>query len=112
MLPSPLSIAMTNARPTSRFYRRNRALLLDGLPAVGFDRLAPADGAFYLYADIAGLTNDSREFCARMLNETGIATTPGVDFDAARGHAQLRISYCASTADIETALDRLAHWRN
>ena len=92
-------------------YRRNRALLLDGLPAVGFDRLAPADGAFYLYADIAGLTNDSRDFCARMLNETGIATTPGVDFDPARGHAQMRISYCASTAAIETALERLADWR-
>ena len=93
-------------------YRRNRALLLDGLPAVGFDRLAPAGGAFYLYADIAGLTDDSREFCARMLNETGIATTPGVDFDPARGHAQMRISYCASTAAIETALERLARWRN
>ena len=92
-------------------YRRNRALLVDGLPAVGFDRLAPADGAFYLYADIAGLTNDSRDYCARMLEETGIATTPGVDFDAARGHTQMRISYCASTAAIETALERLADWR-
>jgi len=92
-------------------YRRNRALLLDGLPAVGFDRLAPADGAFYLYADIAHLTNDSQDFCKRLLDDTGIATTPGVDFDPARGHAQMRFSYCASTEDIETALDRLAAWR-
>ena len=91
-------------------YRRNRALLLEGLPAVGFDRLAPADGAFYLYADIAGLTDDSRAFCARMLDETGIAATPGIDFDAVRGHTQMRFSYCASTADIETALERLARW--
>ena len=92
-------------------YRRNRTLLLNGLPAVGFDRLAPADGAFYLYADIAALTNDSRDFCTRMLDENGIATTPGVDFDAGRGHAQMRFSYCASTENIEIALERLARWR-
>lgn len=92
-------------------YRRNRAVLLDGLPTVGFDRLAPADGAFYLYADIAGLTNDSQEFCKRLLDDTGIATTPGVDFDPARGHAQMRFSYCAATRDIEEALERLARWR-
>ncbi len=92
-------------------YRRNRALLLEGLPNVGFDRLAPADGAFYLYADIAHLTNDSQDFCRRLLEDTGIATTPGVDFDPARGHAQMRFSYCASTPDIETALERLAVWQ-
>ena len=92
-------------------YRRNRELLLDGLPGVGFDRLAPADGAFYLYADIAALSNDSQDFCRRMLDETGVATTPGVDFDPARGHAQMRFSYCAATPDIEVALERLARWR-
>ncbi len=92
-------------------YRRNRALLLEGLPNVGFDRLAPAEGAFYLYADIAHLTNDSQDFCKRLLEDTGIATTPGVDFDPARGHAHMRFSYCASTPDIETALERLAVWQ-
>ena len=59
--------------------------LMAGLPAAGLDRLAPAQGAFYLYADVAHLTNDSRDFCKRMLAETGVATTPGVDFDRARG---------------------------
>lgn len=91
-------------------YARNRALLLDALPAVGFERLAPADGAFYLYADVAHLTNDSEVFCRRMLNETGIATTPGIDFDPARGRAWLRFSFAGPTEDIEEAVRRLDRW--
>jgi aspartate/methionine/tyrosine aminotransferase len=92
-------------------YARNREILLDGLPKAGFDRLAPADGAFYLYADIAERTNDAQRFCQRMLAETGVATTPGVDFDPTRGHTQMRFSYCAATADIEEAVRRLQGWR-
>ena len=65
----------------SRRYKANRDLLMAGLPAAGLDRLAPAQGAFYLYADVSHLTNDSRDFCKRMLAEAGVATTPGVDFD-------------------------------
>ena len=91
-------------------YAANRALLLDGLPKVGFDRLAPADGAFYVYADIAHLTNDSEAFCRRMLTETGIAMTPGIDFDRDRGRATLRISFAGSTDDIAEALVRLESW--
>ncbi len=91
-------------------YAANRALLLEGLPRAGMDRMAPADGAFYLYADVAALTNDSEAFCARMLAETGIATTPGIDFDQGRGRAYLRISFAGATADIEAAIDRLANW--
>jgi len=91
-------------------YAENRALLLDGLPSVGFDRLAPADGAFYLYADVSALTNNSEEFCARMLAETGVATTPGIDFDQGRGRAYLRISYAGATADMAGAIERLARW--
>ena len=72
-----------------RRYRANRDLLLAGLPAAGFDRFAPAEGAFYLYCDVAHLTNDSRDFCRRMLAEAGVATTPGVDFDRARGAGTL-----------------------
>ena len=94
-----------------RRYRANRDLLMAGLPAVGLDRLAPAQGAFYLYADIAHLTNDSRDFCKRMLAESGVATTPGIDFDRARGAGTLRISFAGSTAEMEEAVRRLKAWR-
>ena len=91
-------------------YAENRALLLEGLSRAGFDRIAPADGAFYLYADVSALTNDSEEFCARMLAETGVATTPGIDFDQGRGRAYLRISYAGATADMVDAIERLERW--
>jgi aspartate/methionine/tyrosine aminotransferase len=94
-----------------RRYRANRDLLMAGLPAVGLDRLAPAQGAFYLYADVAHLTNDSRDFCKRMLAEAGVATTPGIDFDRARGAGTLRISFAGSTAEMEEAVRRLKAWR-
>ena len=92
-------------------YARNRALLLEELPKAGFDRLAPADGAFYLYADIAHLTNDSEKFCAAMLAETGVAATPGVDFDPARGRAFMRFSFSRETGDMAEAAKRLQEWR-
>ncbi len=92
-------------------YAANRALLLDGLPAAGLDRFAPADGAFYLYADVSRLSNDSAALCRQMLVETGIATAPGIDFDQARGGSWLRISFAGPTADIERAVERLRAWR-
>ena len=92
-------------------YARNRALLLDELPKAGFDALAPADGAFYIYADVSRMTNDSREFCSRMLAETGVATTPGVDFDAARGAAFVRFCFAGATDDMAEAARRLRDWR-
>jgi aspartate/methionine/tyrosine aminotransferase len=92
-------------------YARNRALLLEELPKAGFDRLAPADGAFYLYADVTQLTNDSSEFCRRMLAETGVAATPGIDFDAARGHGTLRFCFAGAEAEIAEAAVRLKAWR-
>jgi aspartate/methionine/tyrosine aminotransferase len=92
-------------------YRRSRALLLDALPRAGFPRLAPAEGAFYLYADVADRTNDSVAFCARMLTEAGIAASPGVDFDAARGATTLRFSYCGPEEAMAEAAERLARWR-
>jgi aspartate/methionine/tyrosine aminotransferase len=91
-------------------YAHNRDLLLTALPAAGFDRLAPADGAFYIYADIAHLTNDSEAFCRRLLDETGIALTPGTDFDPDRGKAYLRVSYSGDTGDISEAMTRLKGW--
>ncbi len=91
-------------------YARNRALLLERLPRAGFDRLAPADGAFYLYADVAALTNDSNDFCHRMLAETGVAITPGVDFDPERGHHFVRFSFAGPEADMAAAAGRLEDW--
>jgi aspartate/methionine/tyrosine aminotransferase len=92
-------------------YKANRDLLMAGLPAAGLDRLTPAQGAFYIYADVSHLTNDSRDFCKRMLQEVGVATTPGVDFDRARGAGTLRISFAGSMAEMEEAVRRLKAWR-
>jgi aspartate/methionine/tyrosine aminotransferase len=92
-------------------YRRARDLLVDALPRAGFDRLTPAEGAFYLYADVAHLTNDSQEFCRRLLAECGIAATPGIDFDRTRGARFVRFSYCGPEADMAEAARRLLAWR-
>lgn len=91
-------------------YARNRELLLRELPGVGFDRLAPADGAFYLYADISERSNDSLAFAARMLEEAGVAVTAGVDFDPIDGHTSLRFSYARCTEDMAEAVARLRRW--
>jgi aspartate/methionine/tyrosine aminotransferase len=92
-------------------YAANRALLLERLPRAGFERIAPADGAFYLYAEVDHLTPDSHDFCRRMLAETGVAATPGTDFDPQRGHRYVRFSFAGSTADMEAAAARLIAWR-
>ncbi len=92
-------------------YRRSRAHLLRTLPEAGFSRLSPAEGAFYLFADIADRSNDSVAFCARMLAEVGVAVTPGVDFDRTRGNRFLRFSYCGPEADMIAAAERLKLWR-
>ena len=92
-------------------YARNRALLLEELPRAGFDSLAPADGAFYIYADVSHMTNDSEAFCRRMLAETGVAATPGVDFDPERGAAFMRFSFAGATDDMAEAARRLRQWR-
>lgn len=93
-------------------YAENRALLLSELPKAGFDKLASADGAFYIYADVSDMTNDSVEFCARMLAEAGVAATPGTDFDPGRGHRFVRFSFARDTADIAEAAARLIKWRS
>ena len=89
-------------------YRANRALMLEGLPKAGFTRIAPPDGAFYVYADVSDLTDDSRAFAADILDRAGVAVTPGLDFDPVRGHQTLRFSYARSTEDIAEGLRRLA----
>jgi len=91
-------------------YRQNRDLLLHRLPSIGFDKLAPADGAFYLYADVSSLTNDSESFCRKILTQTGVAFAPGLDFDSTRGKKFIRISYAESPATINQAVDVIAEW--
>ena len=88
-------------------YARNRDLMLQGLPKAGFTKIAPPDGAFYVYADVTDLTQDSRAFAAEILEKAGVAVTPGLDFDPIRGATTLRFSYARSTADIEEGLARL-----
>ena len=90
-----------------RRYAVNRRILLDGLTAAGVTDLAPADGAFYAYADIAHLTDDSLTWCEEALARTGVAVAPGVDFDTVHGHHTIRFSFAGATADIEEALVRL-----
>ncbi|MFQ5765993.1 MAG: pyridoxal phosphate-dependent aminotransferase, partial [Rhodospirillales bacterium] len=92
-------------------YAQNRVLLLERLPEAGFDNLAPAEGAFYIYADIAQLTNDSQGFCRRMLAETGVAATPGVDFDPGRGNHFMRFSFAGEIEEMAEAAERLRRWR-
>jgi len=88
-------------------YRENRRLMLQGLPQAGFDRIAPPDGAFYIYADVSDLTDDSLALAAQILDRAGVAVTPGLDFDPVRGAQTLRFSYAAATADIAEGLARL-----
>ncbi len=92
-------------------YARNREILLAKLPEIGFTRFAPADGAFYLYADVSALTDNAMAFCKAMLHEAGVAATPGVDFDPVNGNRFVRFSFAGSTADIEEACVRLKAWR-
>jgi aspartate/methionine/tyrosine aminotransferase len=93
-----------------RRYATNRKLLLDGLAELGITDLAPADGAFYAYADIAHLTEDSRAWCAEVLEHTGVALAPGLDFDTVAGNHTVRFSFAGATADIEAALERLGRF--
>jgi aspartate/methionine/tyrosine aminotransferase len=93
-----------------RNYARNRALMLEALPLLGLRKIAPPDGAFYIWADIGHLTDDSVAFCEQLLRDTGVATAPGVDFDPAEGRRFIRFSFAVSTAEVEAALARLRPW--
>jgi aspartate/methionine/tyrosine aminotransferase len=93
-----------------RAYAANRALLLEALPKAGFTSFAPADGAFYLYCDVSGMTSDAAALAKILLDEARVAVTPGTDFDAERGHRFLRFSYAGTTADMAEAARRLQDW--
>ncbi len=100
--------AQDECRANVAVYQRNRDLMLAGLPKAGFTRIAPPDGAFYVYADVSDITEDSRAFCAEVLDKAGVAITPGLDFDPVRGHQTVRFSYAGATDDIKEGLRRLA----
>jgi aspartate/methionine/tyrosine aminotransferase len=91
-------------------YQENRRILLAGLPRAGLDSFLPADGAFYLYADVSRFSNDSFAFATRMLEEAGVAATPGVDFDPLHGQHFLRLCYAGAGEDMREAVDRIAVW--
>lgn len=91
-------------------YAENRKILQSALPKAGFGDLAPCDGAFYIYADVTRLTNDSESFCREMLKATGVAATPGIDFDTKRGNHYVRFSYAADSATVARAADALINW--
>jgi aspartate/methionine/tyrosine aminotransferase len=91
-------------------YARNRRLMLDALPALGLDHVAPPDGAFYLYADIGHLTDNSIGFCTALLRDTGVCTAPGVDFDPVEGSHFIRFSFAVSTDEVREAISRMIPW--
>jgi aspartate/methionine/tyrosine aminotransferase len=91
-------------------YEENRRILLEALPKIGLDRFLPVDGAFYLYADVSRFTDDSIDFAKRMLEQAGVAATPGLDFDPLHGKEFLRFSYAGSAADMREAVVRVGEW--
>jgi aspartate/methionine/tyrosine aminotransferase len=91
-------------------YQENRSILIEGLPRAGLDKFLPADGAFYLYADVSGFTSDSFEFAKQMLEQAHVAATPGIDFDPVHGRTFVRFSYARSADEMREAVARLARW--
>ena len=91
-------------------YTANRDLLLAALPRLGLGAIAPPDGAFYIYADVAHLTDDSLAFCKQMLRDIGVATAPGIDFDPIEGGHFIRISFAVSTPQVVEAIERMVPW--
>ena len=106
--------AALDDRETCEAYRRtyavNRSMLLERLPRMGLDEILPVDGAFYAYVGVGRFSNDSTAFAKALLAEAGVALTPGVDFDRARGHAYVRMSFAGGEAEIADALDRIERW--
>ncbi len=91
-------------------YQENRRILIEGLPKAGLAKFLPADGAFYLYADVSDFTSDSFDFAKQMLEKAHVAATPGVDFDPIHGRSFIRFSYARSADEMREAVDRIAHW--
>jgi aspartate/methionine/tyrosine aminotransferase len=102
---------MASARAATKRYAQCRQMLLDALPRLRWDPVAPADGAFYLYGDISWTGLDSPTYCARLLGEAGVALTPGTDFDPAAGRDWVRLSFAVAPDDLRTAIDRIVAWQ-
>jgi len=102
--------AIAEADGHLRHYAANRESLLRGLTNIGIGRLAPADGAFYVYADVSDFTGDSMSFCEKLLADTGVAIAPGIDFDTTRGGSFVRMSFAGPSADIDEAVGRIGAW--
>jgi aspartate/methionine/tyrosine aminotransferase len=102
--------ARTELDEVKHGYEENRRILVEGLPRAGLDSFLPADGAFYLYADVSRFSTDSFDFATRMLEEAGVAATPGVDFDPLRGRNFLRLCYAGSRAEMHEAVERIGAW--
>ncbi|MCV7422213.1 pyridoxal phosphate-dependent aminotransferase [Mycobacterium yunnanensis] len=105
---TPESVAEADALVED--YAVNRRILLDGLPEIGLPRLAPADGAFYVYADVSDYSTDSLDFCARLLADTGVAIAPGIDFDTVHGGGYVRMSFAGATSEVTEAIARMGPW--
>jgi aspartate/methionine/tyrosine aminotransferase len=93
-----------------RGYQENRRILIEGLPKAGLEKFLPADGAFYLYADVSKFTSDSFAFAGLMLEKARVAATPGVDFDPVHGRQFIRFSYAGSAAEMREAVARISKW--
>jgi aspartate/methionine/tyrosine aminotransferase len=91
-------------------YAANRRLMIDGLAALGITRLAPADGAFYLYADVSDITDDSQALCWDLLDTVGVAAAPGLDFDPVNGHRYLRFSFAGNAETLQGAVEALGRY--
>jgi aspartate/methionine/tyrosine aminotransferase len=91
-------------------YEENRRILTEGLPRAGLDQFLPVDGAFYLYANIARFSDDSLDFARHLLDEAGVAATPGIDFDPIDGRHFLRFCYAGSGAEMHEAVERIGGW--
>jgi aspartate/methionine/tyrosine aminotransferase len=91
-------------------YTVNRAILLEGLPQAGISQLAPADGAFYIWAQVDHLCDDSQDLAQEWLEDLGIAVTPGIDFDPDQGHRFIRFSFAGSTHEIKETVRKLTAW--
>jgi aspartate/methionine/tyrosine aminotransferase len=102
--------AIAEAESHLHQYALNRETLLSGLRQIGITRLAPADGAFYVYADVSDFTSDSLTFCEKLLADTGLAIAPGIDFDTVHGGSFVRLSFAGPASDIDEALHRLGPW--
>jgi aspartate/methionine/tyrosine aminotransferase len=93
-----------------RGYLENRRILIEGLPRAGLTKFLPADGAFYLYADVSDFTSDSFKFASEMLEKANVAATPGVDFDPIHGRQFIRFSYARSAQEMREAVERISQW--